>query len=134
MIQTFEESVIITGLLPDPVTLFVRIMEFEKLEIDQTQKRIKVTWSVKQIAPGTQEVFSMLNVRKEQIADNTALVNLANPEVMYSISEYEALPETKPDVMGEYDFWQYANKNSPFPVMLQIAQAGERFAVRNGLK
>lgn len=40
--------------------------------------------------------------------------------------------DPKPIVMGEYDFWQEANKNSPFPVMAQVEQLGTLFAQKNG--
>jgi hypothetical protein len=126
MIQTFEnEKEIILNI--DFDTNFSRKLVSPCLFVDTANKRIEVTWHMQHITPTG---ILYVTTTHKQVADNDVLVNLATQERM-SIDEYQAM-DPPPHVMGEYDFWHYANKNSPFPVMDQVEAFGNVFAKRNG--
>jgi hypothetical protein len=126
MIQRFN-SVVDIELMVDPVTTFSRKLTKPCIFIDTINLSIVITWHMEHTTP-TGVVYFTTSHR--QVADNTVIVNLATQERI-TLEQYEELP-VKPSCMGEYDYWHYANKNSPFPVMEQIELFGTVFAQRNG--
>jgi hypothetical protein len=126
MIQNFDSTVDIE-LMIDPVTMFSRRLTKPCIFIDTINCSIDITWHMEHTTP-TGVVYFTTSHR--QIADNKVIVNLATQERITE-EQYQAI-EDKPLCMGEYDYWHYANKNSPFPVMEQIELFGTVFAQRNG--
>jgi len=126
MIQTYSSPIIIE-LTADTVTTFTRRLVDPTIFIDTKNKKIEVIWHMEHITPTGVVYFTSAH---RQIADNDVLVNLTTQEHL-TIEQYNAM-DPQPDVMGEYDFWQLANKNSPFPVMDQVELYGTVFAQRNG--
>lgn len=125
MIQTFDFPIIIP-LLPDPRNGLQRRMVDPDISISTKAKKITITWHIET----TDLLGNVTTTTDVQYADNTTLVNLVNQQLL-TMEEYEAM-DPKPPVMGEFDFWKYANTNSPFPVMQQIADHGTLFAIRRG--
>lgn len=126
MIQQFDNEVVI-DLLVDPVTNFSRKLIKPCLFVDTFNKRIEVTWHMQHFTP-TGVLY--LTTSHNQVADNSILVVLQSQEHITE-DQYNQM-DPAPACMGEYDFWHYANKNSPFPVMDQVEAFGVIFAQRNG--
>ncbi len=125
MVQTFNFDISIP-LLPDPRTGLARAMVNPIILINTVAQNIQITWHIQ-----TTDLLGGITTTTDiQEANNNMYVNLANQQLI-SPDEYEAM-DPKPQVMGEFDFWKYANTNSPFPVMQQIADQGALFAIRRG--
>jgi hypothetical protein len=127
MILTHNDQIEIE-LQPDPVTLFSRKLIDPDIRISTRHKIIEITWHMEHRTPTGSLHYTTAH---QQIADNELFVVLETQAFM-TLQDYEAAPEPKPVVMGEYYYWQQANKNSPFPVMEQVAQLGVLFAQKKG--
>ena len=126
MNHTFTDTIEIP-LTNDPVTQFTRKMGKPIINIDTINKSISIIWHIEYFTPTGVLFFTTPH---RQVADNDTLVVMATGNHI-TMEAYNAA-EVKPNVMGEYDFWCFANRNSPFDVLEQVEQYGVIFAERSG--